>query len=192
MAKRNTAKPRLRRPKWDEYFMALAWFAAARSTCLSRAVGAILVKGTRVLMTGYNGQTPGSPHCEDMGCLREAAAPGTKLDECRVVHAEINVITFAAKNGIPTDNTTLYCTHYPCYACAKNLISAGVKKVVYLIPYPSERTAKEFAGSSVEVKYFFNLVPYNSLDDFGKVVRSFLQATMQRMKGRSAKNDQSK
>lgn len=175
---------KISRPPWDEYFMFLAVMAAFRSTCLSRAVGAVLVRGTRVISTAYNGQTPKSPHCENLGCLREKAQLGKSLDECRVVHAEQNVMTFAAKYGISTEGATLYCTHYPCYPCAKNLVSAEIKKIVYLIPYPSERTAKEFERTGAQVVSFFDLVPYKTLAVFGKRFRRFLRSTFVRMEGR--------
>ncbi len=59
------------RPDVDEYFMAMAFMAAERSTCLSRKVGAVMVKNKRVLSTGYNGAPKGLPHCEELGgCMR--------------------------------------------------------------------------------------------------------------------------
>ena len=62
-----------RRPSWDEYFMTLANEVATRTTCLRRAVGAIIVKDRRILATGYNGVPTGLAHCAETGCLRQQA-----------------------------------------------------------------------------------------------------------------------
>ena len=67
MAKLRTKK----RPDWDEYFLGIAKLVSERSTCLRRAVGALIVKNRRILTTGYNGTPSGIAHCEAEGCLRE-------------------------------------------------------------------------------------------------------------------------
>ena len=59
------------RPDWDEYFMEIARVVASRSTCLRRSVGALIVKDTRILASGYNGAPAGLRHCLETGCLRE-------------------------------------------------------------------------------------------------------------------------
>ena len=59
------------RPSWDEYFMDITKRVATRSTCLRRAVGAIIVHDKRIIATGYNGGPTGLSHCLDIGCLRE-------------------------------------------------------------------------------------------------------------------------
>ena len=61
----------MERPDWDSYFMEIAQIVSKRSTCLRRAVGAVLVKDKQILATGYNGTPKGLPHCEEVGCLRE-------------------------------------------------------------------------------------------------------------------------
>lgn len=113
------------RPSWDEYFMELAEVVAKRSTCNRRAVGAVLVRDKRILTTGYNGSPPGLPHCTDVGCLM--------LDgHCvRAIHAEQNAIIQAAQHGIDLRGATCYVTSSPCVHCAKMLIGAGVKRIVY-------------------------------------------------------------
>ena len=60
-----------RRPSWEDYFMDITQRVAARSTCLRRAVGAIVVKDKRILTTGYNGAPSHIRHCGETGCLRE-------------------------------------------------------------------------------------------------------------------------
>jgi deoxycytidylate deaminase len=59
------------RPSWDEYFATLAKQVSTRTTCLRRAVGAVIVKENRILATGYNGVPKGMAHCAETGCLRE-------------------------------------------------------------------------------------------------------------------------
>jgi len=94
------------------------------SACLRRQVGAVLVKDNHVLSTGYNGAARGVEHCKT--CMRV----------CRAVHAEANAIAQAALHGISTEGSTVYCTHQPCFMCAKLLLNA----VVYQEGYPDELT----------------------------------------------------
>jgi dCMP deaminase len=124
------------RPDLDEYFMEIATVIAKRSTCLRNQVGALFVKDKRILSTGYNGAPTGLPHCQDVGCLREAVPSGTRHELCRAVHAEQNAIIQAALHGVSIEGATLYCTHQPCILCAKMMINARVKKVVYRQSYP--------------------------------------------------------
>ena len=57
----------------------------------------------------------------------------------RVVHAEMNALLSCARIGTSTDRATLYCTTFPCHNCAKHIIDAGIKRVVYVEPYPKSR-----------------------------------------------------
>lgn len=66
----------------------------------------------------------------------------------RVVHAEMDAILNCARNGTPTLGTTLYCTTFPCHNCAKHLIASGIKRVVYIEPYPKSK-AMEFHDDSI-------------------------------------------
>ncbi|RJP30910.1 MAG: hypothetical protein C4527_08795 [Candidatus Omnitrophota bacterium] len=124
------------RPSWDEYFMLLAKLAATRSTCYSRPVGAVIVRDKRVLTTGYNGAPPGTWHCTDRRqCFwrqPENQVEGIEPKELsRAIHAEMNAIAHAARNGISIDGGTLYCTLSPCINCIKVLISAGIREVFF-------------------------------------------------------------
>lgn len=121
------------RPDWDTYFMDMAALASRRSTCLRRAVGAVLVKDRRVLATGYNGVPSGVTHCEETGCLREKlnVPSGERHELCRGLHAEQNAILQAAFHGVSIRGASLYCTNLPCIICAKMLINAGVRKIVF-------------------------------------------------------------
>ena len=128
------------REDWDRYFMRLACEAASRSTCLRRKVGAVLVRENRVLATGYNGAPSGLPHCEELGCLRDIlrVPSGERQELCRALHAEQNALIQAAIYGVSVEGATLYCTHRPCATCAKMLINAGIKRIVYQGGYPDE------------------------------------------------------
>jgi len=111
---------------------------AKRSTCLRRHVGAVLVKDRHLLATGYNGAPSGISHCLDSGCLREELRipSGERHELCRGLHAEQNAIIQAAKHGVNIDGATLYCTTAPCVICAKMLINAGIRRIVYRDGYP--------------------------------------------------------
>ena len=58
------------RPSWDEYFMLQAKLASLRSNCMTRSVGAVIVRDHRQLATGYNGTPPGITNCFEGGCKR--------------------------------------------------------------------------------------------------------------------------
>ena len=134
----------MERPDWDSYFMEIAQIVSKRSTCLRRAVGAVLVKDKQILATGYNGTPKRLPHCEEVGCLREQLhVPSGQMHElCRGIHAEQNSVIQAAVNGVSISGSTLYCTHQPCVVCSKILINAGIKRIVYANPYPDKLAAE--------------------------------------------------
>lgn len=126
------------RPSWDEYFMSIAHQVATRSTCTRRQVGAVLVKGKRILATGYNGVPIGLEHCDTAGCLRDKLGipSGEKHELCRGLHAEQNAVIQAARFGIAMDGSTVYSTTRPCVLCAKILINSGVVEIVSSEGYP--------------------------------------------------------
>ncbi len=128
------------RPSWDTYFMEIASLVARRSTCLRRAVGAIIVKEHRILSTGYNGAPSGIRHCAEVGCLRETMniESGQRHELCRGIHAEQNAIIQAAYHGVAIRGGILYCTNLPCTICTKMLINAGVSEICYSEGYADE------------------------------------------------------
>lgn len=125
------------RPGWDEYYMGIARAVAARSNCIRRKVGALIVVEKAIIATGYNGSPMGVTNCNDGGCPRclSSAAPGEGYDACICVHAEQNAIVMAARHGNATKAGTLYTTLRPCFGCAKESIQAGLLEVVYTEPY---------------------------------------------------------
>ena len=106
-----------------------------------RKIGAVIVKDKRIVTTGYNGAPAGIKTCMERGeCLREkkGIASGTHAEICYAIHAEQNAIIQAARLGISIDGATLYCTHQPCVICAKMIVNAGIRRVVYQEGYPDD------------------------------------------------------
>ncbi|OAA30118.1 deoxycytidylate deaminase [Kosmotoga arenicorallina S304] len=123
---------------WDRYFMILADTVKERSSCFHRKVGAIIVRENRILATGYNQPPSGFPHCDETECIRDALSisSGENQEVCYAAHAEQNAIAQAARFGISTGGATIYVTHKPCSICARILINAGIKRVVFSWDYP--------------------------------------------------------
>ena len=142
-----------KRPGWDDYFMDIAQLISTRSTCLRRKVGAVLVKDRRILTSGYNGAPTGLRHCLETGCLRERLniPSGQRHELCRGLHAEQNAIIQGALHGIRLKGSVLYCTHTPCSVCARMIINAGIKSVVFAQGYPDDLAGELLSESDVEV-----------------------------------------
>ena len=128
------------RPDNDAYFMSMAELVSSRSTCLRRQVGAVIVKEKRVLSTGYNGAPKGLKHCAEVGCIRQQnnVESGTRHELCRGVHAEQNAVIQAAYFGVSIKDASIYTTNFPCVMCAKILINAGIREVVFRDDYIDE------------------------------------------------------
>lgn len=69
------------------------------------------------------------------------------LEFGRMVHAEMSAICAAAKRGLPVKGATLYCTTFPCHMCARHIIAAGIRRVVYIEPYPKSRAKELYRGA---------------------------------------------
>lgn len=132
--------------------MDIARLVARRSTCLRRAVGAILVKEKRILSTGYNGAPSGIAHCAESGCLRKSMAvpSGERHELCRGIHAEQNAIIQAAYHGVSLKGATLFCTNLPCSICAKMIINAGIRTLYYASGYTDELSERMLEEASIE------------------------------------------
>ena len=117
------------RLSWQDYFMANAELISKRSTCDRAYVGAVLVKDNRIIATGYNGGVSATDNCDQAGHYMEDG-------HCiRTVHAEMNALIQCAKEGISTDGTEIYVTHFPCINCTKALLQAGITKITYKANY---------------------------------------------------------
>ncbi len=144
------------RPSWDEYFMRMAYLASTRSTCTRRKVGAVIVKDKRILATGYNGPPKGLTHCDVTGCIREDlnVPSGERHELCRGLHAEQNAIIQAAVHGVSIKDATIYVTNHPCVVCAKMLINAEIKEIVYAEGYPDDLAKLMLLESNINVRQF--------------------------------------
>jgi dCMP deaminase len=141
-----TREPAIRRPSWDEYFMNIARAVASRSTCSRRSVGAIVVKEKRILATGYNGAPAGLRQFDhtDGADMRDGHC-------ARSTHAEQNAIVQAAKYGTPIDGATVFCTAQPCLTCAKLLVNAGARRVVFEGDYPDDLAVAILNEAGIEL-----------------------------------------
>lgn len=110
----------------DRRYMRMAFIWAENSYCKRRKVGALLVKDKMIISDGYNGTPSGFENiCEDDN---NATKP-------YVLHAEANAITKVARSNNSSNGATLYVTSSPCIECAKLIIQAGIKRVVYSDAY---------------------------------------------------------
>ena len=133
---------------WDEYFMGIALLSAQRSKDASTQVGACLVnEDNKILSVGYNGMPTGCKD-DDMPWAREGGMLESKY--AFVCHAELNAIL--NNDGTSLTGAKCYTTLFPCNECAKALIQAGVKEVIYL----SDKYAQ--TESTIASKKMFNMV----------------------------------
>ena len=120
--------------------MARIW--AENSYCKRRQVGAIIVKDKMIISDGYNGTPSGFENiCED----------DNGLTKPYVLHAEANAITKIARSGNNSDGATLYVTAAPCIECAKLIIQAGIKRVVYSEEYRLKDGIELLQRAGIEV-----------------------------------------
>jgi dCMP deaminase len=110
----------------DKRYLLMTRIWSQNSYCIRRKVGALLVKNHMIISDGYNGTPSGFENiCEDEN---NATKP-------YVLHAEANAITKVAKSNNSSEGATLYVTAAPCMECAKLIIQAGIKRVVYCEKY---------------------------------------------------------
>lgn len=134
-------------PKWLMYFFELAKTVAKQSKDPSTKVGAVIItKDKRIISTGYNGFPVGADDNTEMYLDKP-----TKYK--RVVHAEANAITQAARYGVPLNDCIMFVTLPPCIECAKLIIQSGIKHVYYL-PDPSKEQTTKSSDVYVSVNVF--------------------------------------
>ena len=135
------------RISWEQYFIAQARLVSLRSTCTRLMVGAVIVRENRIIASGYNGSVADGDHCVEEGCYM---VDGHCL---RTVHAEANALLQCAKFGVATNNTAIYCTHFPCIQCTKQLIQAGVSQLFYEDDYHNHDLAVQLLEEAgIEIK----------------------------------------
>jgi dCMP deaminase len=133
------------KPDWDHYFMQLADVVKLRGNCIRPPlVGAVVVRDSRIIATGYTGTPHGIANCDEGGCDRCQARAEGKIgsgeakDSCVCIHAELNTIIQAALHGVSTRGATLYTTYAPCTTCAKMIVNAHIVRVVYDVPHEKD------------------------------------------------------
>ena len=131
--------------KYDKTMLATAKLFGELSYCTKAKVGAVIAKEGRILATGYNGTVSGHDNC----C--EIEIDGVLKTSPFTVHAEQNVISYCAKNGIATDGATMYITLSPCQLCAKLIVQAGIKRVVFLDLYKDTSGLKFLKDCNIEI-----------------------------------------
>mgnify|MGYP001003907862 CR=1 FL=1 len=130
--------------KLDLRYLRMARVWAENSYCKRRQVGALVVKNKMIISDGYNGTPSGFENiCEDENGITKPY----------VLHAEANAITKLACSSNNSDGSTLYVTAAPCIECAKLIIQAGIKRVVYGEHYRLEDGIDLLKKANIEVIY---------------------------------------
>ena len=127
-----------------------------QANCIKGQVGAILVKGNKIIAEGVNSVPNGIKPCTEETCLRkkQKLKSGENQELCFVVHAEQNALLDALDKKINIKNSTLYVTKQPCIICAKMLINAGIKKIVYLKSYQDKYAEELLQQVGIENQRF--------------------------------------
>ncbi len=126
----------------DKRYIRMAMIWAENSYCIRRKVGALIVKNQMIISDGYNGTPSGFENvCEDEN----------QLTKPYVLHAEANAITKIARSNNSSDGATMYVTDSPCIECAKLIIQAGIKRVVYSENYRLEDGIDLLKRAGIEV-----------------------------------------
>lgn len=128
----------------DKRYIQMATIWSENSYCQRRKVGALIVKDKMIISDGYNGTPSGFENiCEDEN----------KVTKPYVLHAEANAITKIARSNNSSDSATMYVTASPCIECAKLIIQAGIKRVVYSEHYRLEDGIELLKRAGIEVLF---------------------------------------
>lgn len=128
----------------DKRYLRMAAIWAENSYCIRRRVGALIVKDKMIISDGYNGTPAGFENiCEDENGMTYPC----------VLHAEANAITKIARSGNNSNEATLYVTAAPCIECAKLIIQAGIKRVVYSEKYRLPNGIELLEKAMIEILY---------------------------------------
>lgn len=131
--------------QFDKHYLEMAQIWAKNSYCKRRQVGALIVKDRMIISDGFNGTPAGFENeCEDEN----------NITKPYVLHAEANAITKVAKSGNNSKNATLYITTSPCIECAKLIIQAGIRRVVYSQEYHKKEGLVLLERAGIELVNF--------------------------------------
>lgn len=128
----------------DKRYLRMAAVWAENSYCKRRQVGALIVKDQMIISDGYNGTPSGFENvCEDEN----------NVTKPYVLHAEANAITKVAASSNSSKDATIYVTSAPCIECAKLIIQAGIKRVVYAEKYRLNEGIELLERAGIKVEY---------------------------------------
>ncbi len=137
----------------DKNFINIALEIAKWSKCVSKQVWAAIVKDTRILSTWYNGTPSWYTNCNDYWKW-EYTKDHHDWSNTYEIHAEMNALLWAARQGVSIEWATMYCSFQPCFQCTKNIIAAWIKRIVYKNSYEyvdTEETKKFIEENWIEV-----------------------------------------
>ena len=142
--------------KSDSYYMDYAVKISSNANCIKGKVGAILVKDNKIIAEGVNSVPNGITPCTEETCIRKKLnlKSGENQELCFVVHAEQNALLDALDRKIDVKGSTLYVTKQPCIICAKMLINAGIKKIIYIKAYPDKYSESLLKEANIEIIKF--------------------------------------
>ena len=148
--------------KNDSYYMNYALKLSTTANCIKGKVGAILVKDSKIIAEGVNSVPNGITPCTEETCLRKKLnlKSGENQELCFVVHAEQNALIDALNNKVDVKDSILYVTKQTCIICAKMLINAGIKKIIYLEPYPDKYSEGLLKEAKVKINKFEGELDY--------------------------------
>ncbi len=133
------------KPKFVDYIKKICVETSKLSTCISKQVGAVIVKDTRIIAIGYNGVPSKVKHCNEIFSKenfdREKHHAWSKLNE---YHAEENALLFCLRNGINISNSIIFTSMSPCINCAKLIANSGIKELYYLEEYDKDSSGLDF------------------------------------------------
>ena len=140
--------------KKDKEYMKYAQELSTKANCIKGKVGAILVKDNTIIAEGVNSVPNGITPCTEETCIRKKLKlkSGENQELCFVVHAEQNALLDALEKKIEVKGSTLYVTKQTCIICAKMLINAGIKRIVYLKAYPDKYSEKLLKEANIKVE----------------------------------------
>ena len=158
----------MERPDKTMYFLKIALAVAARSTCLRRKYGAVIVNGNTIVGTGYNGPAKGVVNCMDVGCIKDMMElpRGRAYDYCPAVHAEENAIINS--NRVDRIGSKLYLAGLdangeyteaiPCQRCKRKIINSEINEVIVLNSKGDPETLPVKSWTKEDSDWYVNLI----------------------------------
>ncbi|MBI4215152.1 MAG: hypothetical protein HY602_00300 [Parcubacteria group bacterium] len=139
----------------------------------------VVARGGKILVEAWNETLPGEEFCasyrtrikkglslpygkdspfqkpkDNIGCIRHdlGISQGKQIEKACSVHAEVNAIAKAARQGIKIDGATMFVTSFPCLICMRSIIAAGIKKVVYMNDFYKPHHLELFSENGIKIQ----------------------------------------